>query len=70
MAQNVNNVQYVYMANPQQAPPPGQTYQLPLNSLAGHIGMGHSNPGGRSTTDDKLNLGFLIDNPRKAQYNA
>jgi len=58
------------MANPQQAPPPGQTYQLPPNSLAGHIGMGRSNPGGRSTTDHKLNMGFLMDNPGKAQYNT
>jgi len=70
MAQNVNNVHYVHMANTEQAPPPGQTYQLPPNSLAGHIGMGRSNPGGRSTTDHKLNMGFLMDNPGKAQYNA
>jgi len=70
MAHNVNNVQYVHMANPQPAPPQGQTYQLPPNSLAGHIAMGRSNPGGRSTTDHRLNIGFLIDNPGKAQYNA
>jgi len=70
MAQNINNLQYVHMANPQQVPPPGQTYQLPPNSLAGHIGIGRSNPGGRSTTEHKLNMGFLMDNPGKAQYNA
>jgi len=58
------------MANPGQAPPSGQTYQLPPNSLAAHIGMGRSTPGGRSTTDHQPNMGFLMDNPGKAQYNA
>jgi len=69
MAQNVNNVEYVHMGNSQQAPPLGQTYQLPPNSLAGHIGMGRSNPGGRSTTNHQLNMGFFMDNPGKAEYN-
>ena len=60
MAQNINNVQYVHMANPGvgQAPPPGQTYQLPPNSLVGPIGMGRSNPQSRSTTNLKANMGI------------
>ena len=32
--------------------------------------MGRTNPSGRSTTDHKLNMGFLMDNPRKAEYNV
>ena len=60
MPQNINNVQYVHMANPGvgQVPPPGQAYQLPLNSLVGLISTRRSNPDSRSTTLHKTNMGF------------
>ena len=71
MAQNINNVQYVHMANPGvgQAPPPGQTYQLPQNSLAGPISMSRSNPDSRSTTLHKANMG-IGGNANKGMYSA
>ena len=45
MAQNIINVQYIQMQNPglEQAPP-GQTYQLPPNSLLGEISVKRKNP--------------------------
>ena len=60
MAQNINNVQYVHMANPGvgQVPPLGQAYQLPLKSLIGVISTRRLNPDGRSTTLQKTNMGF------------
>ena len=60
MAQNINNVQYVQMANPGvgQVPPPEQAYQPPLNSLVGLISTRRSNPDGGSTTLHKTNMGF------------
>ena len=71
MAQNINNVQYVHMANPGvgQAPPPGQTYQLRQNSLAGPISMSRSNPDSRSTTLHKANMG-IGGNANKGMYSA
>ena len=71
MAQNINNVQYVHMANPGvgQAPPPGQTYQLPQNSLAGPISMSRSNPNSRSTTLHKENMG-IGGEENKGMYSA
>ena len=60
MAQNINNVQYVHMANPRvgQVPLPGQAYQLPLHSLVGLISTRRSNPDCRSTTLHKTTMGF------------
>ena len=60
MAQNINNVQYVHMANPGvgQVLPPGQAYQLPLNSLSGLISTRRSNPECRSTALHKAKMGF------------
>ena len=71
MAQNINNVQYVHMANPGvgQASPPGQTYQLPQNSLAGPISMSRSKPESRSTTLHKANMG-IGGNANKGMYSA
>ena len=71
MAQNINNVQYVHMANPGvgQAPPPGQTYQLPQNSLVGLISTSRSNPNSRSTTLHKANMGIGGD-ANKDMYSA
>ena len=62
MAQNINNVLYVHMANPGvgQVPPPGQAYQLLLNSLVWLISTRGSNPEGRSTTLYKTNMGFRL----------
>jgi len=51
-----NIVQYVHFPHPGQAPP-GQTYHLPANSLAGTIGVGRTNPGGRSIGNHKRLLG-------------
>jgi len=45
MAQNMNNVQYVFLQNAGHLQaPPGQTYELPLSSLIGMIGMSRRNP--------------------------
>ena len=65
MAQNINNVQYIHMANLAV----GQTYQLPQNSLAGPISTSRSNPGSRSTTLHKANMG-IGGNANKDMYSA
>ena len=71
MAQNLNNVQYVFMQNAGllQAPP-GQTYQLPPSSLIGPIGMRRRNPDGRLISIHKTNLGLANDAVGEALYTA
>ena len=71
MAQNINNVQYINMANPGVGhdPPPGQTYQLPQNSLSGLISTRRSNPGSISTTLQNANMG-IGENANKDMYSA
>ena len=71
MAQNINNVQYVHMTNlgVGQAPPPGQPYQLPQNSLAEPISTSCSNPESRLTTLHKANMGIGW-NANKGMYSA
>ena len=72
MAQNIiNNVQYIHMQNPgaQQAPP-GQTYQLPPNSLSGEISAKSKNPeaGKRKINTYKAFIGITDDDAGKALY--
>ena len=71
MAQNIHNVQYIHMANPGvgQAPPSGQIYQLPQHSLEGVISTSHLNPGSRSTTLYKANMG-IGGNAEKDMYST
>ena len=71
MAQNIINVQYIHMQNPgvQQAPP-GQTYQLPPNSLPGEISVKRNNPeaGKRKIKTHKAFIGITDDAAGEALY--
>ena len=72
MAENIiNNVQYIHMQNPgvQQAPP-GQTYQLPPNSLRGEISGKRKNPeaGKRKIKTHKAFIGITDDAAGEALY--
>ena len=71
MAQNIINVQYIHMQNPglQQAPP-GQTYQLPPNSLTGEISVKCKNPeaGKLKIKTHKAFIGITDDAAGEALY--
>ena len=71
MAQNIIIVWYIYIQNPGgQHAPPGQTYQLPPNSLPGEISVKHKNPetGKRKIKMHKAFIGIRDNAAGEAPY--
>jgi len=64
MAQNIINVQYVFMQSTGHLQAPrGQMYQLPPSTLIGTIGMCRRNPDGQKINAHKMNMGFTAGKP-------
>ena len=71
MAQNIINVEYIFIQNAGQLQAPqGQTYQLPPSTLIGTIGMSHRNQDGRKISAHKMNMCFTAGKPSEDLYQA